>query len=91
MSETRDQYLGRVNAENWGDRAVKTTGRPTRRPLSHVSTRDVAGRFRCPHCGGTTYTAKRPMARKVWLGILAVLTPKSLLQCVTCGATYGRG
>lgn len=90
--ETRAEYLARVNAEDWGDRAVKTRGRPpVRHVLSHVSRRDAQGRFPCPHCGGTTYLAKRPMRRKITLGIFAVFTPKSLLQCVSCGATYERG
>ena len=62
--------------------------------LSKVADRDD-GDLRCPKCGGSQFKARRSNTSRMvgvsTLGVGAVLTPRSQVQCVTCGAKFRRG
>jgi hypothetical protein len=78
--------LGRPNAFNrpTGNRPAATF---TRKPISRVGIQSAGG-LACRRCGGTGFTAKRSVAGKVVLGVLA---PKTRVKCVACGMSYHRG
>lgn len=42
----------------------------------------------CPKCGGTQFAARRSLGGKALAGLLA---PKTVTECVACGARYRRG
>ena len=87
-----------IDAEGWPEltEAEKAHGAPpdytsfpgTRQPLSAVGRRAGSGVLTCPRCGGTQFTAKRSMAGKLAVGVLA---PKSRVKCVACGTMFKRG
>lgn len=56
-------------------------------PISQVG-HHPGGVLACPKCGGTGFKAKRSVAGKVAIGLLA---PKTQVRCTTCGTTYKRG
>lgn len=58
-----------------------------RQRISEVG-RSEGGGIACPACGGSQFTARRSMGGKAIAGLLA---PKTVVECVTCGARYRRG
>lgn len=56
--------------------------------LSQVGAKTEDGVLKCPHCGGTQFTAKRSITGKLAIGVLA---PKTRVKCVACGTMFKRG
>lgn len=64
------------------------------RPISQVGKVEGATGLACPKCGGNQFKARRSNGKRVALAPMAILTPltsQNQVQCVTCGAKYGRG
>jgi DNA-directed RNA polymerase subunit RPC12/RpoP len=64
-----------------------TGKRGDRAPLSVVGRKTDSG-LKCPKCGGTQFKAKRSVAGKMAVGVLA---PKTQVKCETCGTMFKRG
>lgn len=88
MTESREEYLQRINSTRTGGPAKGYSGKPSRRRKFSQAAVDGPNGAACPNCGGTQFTAKRSGLGKVGFGVLAV---KSMVRCVTCGTTFKRG
>jgi ribosomal protein S27AE len=65
-----------------------------RRELTEVADRS-SGQLACPKCGGTQFHARRSNTKRLigaaTVGAASLLTSRSQVQCVTCGAKFKRG
>jgi hypothetical protein len=86
---------GGVYCASHGPRARQPVRATRVRKLSKASVHDTTGVPHCPKCGGTQFKARRSNTKRfvgaATIGVGTVLTSRSQVQCVTCGAKFRRG